>query len=331
LARYQNILVIQTAFIGDAILASSLLEKLHDAFPDASLTMLVRRGNESIYAGHPYLREVLVWDKKSQKLANLFRLIRRIRSSRYDCVVNGHRYASSGLLTALSGARHTAGFKENPFSFTFNFTARHKIGDGRHEVARLQSLVADICKNAVFRPRLYPSAEHRNSTEKYSLTPFVCMAPASVWFTKQLPIEKWIELCINIPADRKIYLLGSAEDIALCERIATGSKKDNIAVLAGKLSLLESCSLMERAEMNFVNDSAPLHLASSVNAPVTAFFCSTVPRFGFGPMSDKAQVVGVDNLACRPCGLHGYQACPLGHFKCGHLMPIPGPTVLADQ
>jgi len=23
------------------------------------------------------------------------------------------------------------------------------------------------------------------------------------------------------------------------------------------------------------------------------------------------------NLTCRPCGLHGKKACPLGHFDCG--------------
>jgi heptosyltransferase-2 len=74
---------------------------------------------------------------------------------------------------------------------------------------------------------------------------------------------------------------------------------------------------MKYAKMNYVNDSAPLHLASSVNAPVTAFFCSTVPAFGFGPLSDQSKVIEVKELYCKPCGLHGYKSCPEGHFKCG--------------
>jgi heptosyltransferase-2 len=32
--------------------------------------------------------------------------------------------------------------------------------------------------------------------------------------------------------------------------------------------------------------------------------------------------VQVPGLPCKPCGLHGYKACPLGHFKCGHLMEV---------
>jgi len=69
--------------------------------------------------------------------------------------------------------------------------------------------------------------------------------------------------------------------------------------------------------MNYVNDSAPLHIASAMKAPVTAIFCSTVPAFGFGPLNANGRVVETtENLDCRPCGLHGYKACPKGHFKC---------------
>ena len=72
--------------------------------------------------------------------------------------------------------------------------------------------------------------------------------------------------------------------------------------------------------MNFVNDSAPLHFASAMNAPVTAIFLSTVPAFGFGPMSDISYIAEIDYaLYCRPCGLHGYKSCPEGHFKCSEI------------
>jgi len=69
--------------------------------------------------------------------------------------------------------------------------------------------------------------------------------------------------------------------------------------------------------MNYVNDSAPMHLASAVNAPVTAVFCSTVPAFGFGPLSDKSFIAEKkEKLYCRPCTLHGKKSCPEQHFKC---------------
>lgn len=318
MTRYTNILIIQTAFIGDAILASSMVEKMHALFPQAAVSILVRKGNEAIYAGHPFLKEVLVWNKQEHKTANLWKLLLRIRNNRYDCVINCHRYASSGFLTAFSGARHKAGFKQNPFSFLFNTTAMHRIGNGRHETERYNQLVEDFAGPELFRPKLYPGAADKEAVRPYQGQPYVCMAPASVWFTKQLPPEKWVELCDRTDPQTAVYLLGAPGDAALCEKIRSGSQHPGIRVVAGKFSLLQSCALMEKAIMNYVNDSGPLHLASSVNAPVRAFFCSTVPEFGFGPLSTNSKVIGVEGLDCRPCGLHGYKACPLGHFKCGH-------------
>src|SRR5262249_1470342 len=116
-----------------------------------------------------------------------------------------------------------------------------------------------------------------------------------------------------------VYLIGSHQDFELCESILKNisSEKSNVFNLAGKLSFLESAALMKNAKMNYVNDSAPMHLASAVNAPVTAVFCSTVPSFGFGPLSDASRIVETKaELTCRPCGLHGFMACPQGHFKC---------------
>ena len=75
--------------------------------------------------------------------------------------------------------------------------------------------------------------------------------------------------------------------------------------------------------MNYVNDSAPLHIASAMNAPVTAYFCSTLPSFGFGPLSDNANVIQTkQTLECRPCGLHGKRKCPQQHFNCGHQIEV---------
>lgn len=322
MTRFKNILVIQTAFIGDAILASSLVEKLHAWAPEAGISILVRKGNEGIYRDHPFLKETLVWDKTQGKLRNLFGLCRKVRAKKYDCVINCHRYASSGFITAFSGARHTAGYKENPFSFLFNFTARHRIGDGRHEVERYNELVEDFTDTNIFLPKLYPSTRDIEVSRQYQTGSYVCMAPASVWNTKQLPLEKWIELCNRINHFTGIYLLGGADDIGLCAEIKAASVHPGIQILAGSLSLLQSCRLMQFAAMNYVNDSAPLHLASAVNAPVTAFFCSTVPEFGFGPLSDNKTVKQVSGLPCKPCGIHGFRVCPLGHFKCGHLIEL---------
>jgi heptosyltransferase II len=114
----------------------------------------------------------------------------------------------------------------------------------------------------------------------------------------------------------QILLLGGPADVAACTEIEKTIEHAQITNLAGKLSFLQTAALMKDARMNYVNDSAPMHIASAMNAPVTAFFLSTIPSFGFGPHSDASFIREVDGLSCRPCGLHGYRSCPKGHFRC---------------
>jgi heptosyltransferase-2 len=92
--------------------------------------------------------------------------------------------------------------------------------------------------------------------------------------------------------------------------------------LCGKLSLMETAALFNFANWVYVNDSGPLHIASAMNTPVKVFYCSTIPAFGFGPLSDSSEIMEVKNLACRPCGIHGHKNCPKGHFDCGNLLKV---------
>lgn len=313
----QKILVIQTAFIGDVVLATAIAEKIKQYSPDAAIDYMVRKGNESLLSNNPNIKEVITWNKKENKRRNLFRLLRQIRKKRYDRVINLQRFFATGILTAFSGARETIGFDKNPLSFLFSLNIKHHIGEGIHEVDRNNSLISHFTDEKRIKPRLYPSESDYQKVSQYKQEPYITISPTSVWFTKQYPGEKWISLIDVLPAEYTIYLLGGKENKEDCNSILVKSKNKNVKVLAGQLSFLESAALIEGAAMNYANDSAPLHFASAVNAPVTAVFCSTIPGFGFGPLSDISTIVQTkENLACKPCGLHGRKACPLGHFKC---------------
>ncbi len=318
----KQILIIQTAFIGDVILATALVEKMIKFYPNAKIDFLLRKGNESLLDNNPHLRTVLIWDKTSKKVKNLRNLLKQIKSVKYDIVLSAHRYASSGYLVAYSGATHRVGFKNNPFSFKFTHKPIHEMGKNKHEIDRNQQLIAPFTDDKPANPKLYPSALDESKVAVYQKGDYVCMAPASVWFTKQLPKQQWLKLIQQYKnSNITIYLLGGANDALHNDYIMASSFQNNVVNLAGELNFLESSALMKKAIMNYVNDSGPLHMTSAVNAPVTAFFCSTVPEYGFGPLSDHSKIVQSEKLlSCKPCGLHGHKACPKKHFDCGHLI-----------
>jgi ADP-heptose:LPS heptosyltransferase len=315
----KKFLIIQTAFIGDVVLATPVIEKLHHFFPDAQVDFLLRKGNESLFDGHPYIHKVLIWDKKKNKNRNLFSLLLFIRKKKYNKVINLQRFFATGLLTAFSGAGESIGFDKNPLSFLFTKKIKHVVGGSRpmHETERNLELILDFTDSSLCKPKLFPSAKDFSAIEMWTNNKFVTVSPASVWFTKQFPSSQWISFIKSIPAGYGIYLLGGPGDLQLCLDIKEISNRTELSVLAGSLSFLQSAALMSMSRMNYVNDSAPLHFASAMNAPVTAVYCSTIPGFGFGPLSDIHHIIEIEQpLYCRPCGLHGYASCPEGHFKC---------------
>jgi len=334
-SKMKQFLIIQTAFLGDAVLVTSIVEKLHAFYPDAAIALVVRKGNEGLFTGHPFLRTLHVWDKRQSKTRALFKLIGTIRRQRYDHVINAQRFFSTGLMTAFSGGKETIGYDKNPLSFLFSRKVKHQIPEPAelrkqrvksdtviiHEVDRLNDLIAHLTDHIRPLPRLYPSATEREKVnaliEKWSKghRSYITVAPASIWFTKQWPEAKWIELVNALPKEQQVFIIGAPGDSELAQRIIATSGRG--IDLTRELKLLESAALMKGAVMNYVNDSAPLHIASAMNAPVTVVFCSTVPAFGFGPLRENGRVVETKELLdCRPCGLHGYKTCPKGHFKC---------------
>lgn len=314
----QKILLIQTAFIGDTILATSVAEELHAVFPHAQIVLLIRKGHEELFHQHPFLT---IWTHdKSKKYSSLFSLIKKIRQEKFDAVINLHRYFSSNLLTVLSGAPYKSGF-QSFMSIFFSHSVTHSFQKNLHEIHRYHQLAEPLTQSLkVYLPKLYPSQQWPKNF--YTNKKYVCFFPGSVWATKQLPPAKWIELISHFSDEIEIYLCGSVHDKTLCEYIAVRSQKNNVRNIAGQYTLLEMAAIMQKAQRVYVNDSAPLHMASALNVPVTAFFCSTVTVFGFYPLSTDSQVIEVKHLKCRPCGLHGYRQCPKGHFKCGLDIPV---------
>ncbi len=292
----QKFLIIQTAFTGDVVLATAIVEKLHTRYPNARIDFLLRKGNEGILENHPYISRLYVWNKKYNKLKNLLEIIRQIRREHYDEVINLHRFTSSGLVCLLSGAKQKSGFDKNPLSFFFDRKIKHVISEPYaarpiHEVERNQQLISHITDAIPAMPVLYPAQADYEAVRPLQHTQYICIAPASVWFTKQFPKEKWAELISLLPAQQPVYLLGGKGDHDLAAGIAAGIINRTVKNLCGRLSYLQSAALMQGAVMNYVNDSAPLHFCSAMKAPVTAIFCSTVPAFGFGPLGENARVV----------------------------------------
>jgi len=316
-------LFVQPAFIGDVILFTGLIETWHKAWPLAAIDVLVRKGNEALFEGHPFIREVRVWDKSGARYRHLFRLSRTLRRVGYEVVVNPHRFASSGWLTFRSKSRIRCGFKSNPLSIFYTHSIRHSLEEGVHEVERNHALIAPFC-NERMAPKLYPTALDQVPQEMQGA---IVLAPASQWGTKQWLPEKWVGLIHALgksAPQQPVVLMGGPGDAPLLQNIRQrAGMHPKLSLTPPSATLAFASALVAHSKCVVSNDSAPLHFASALGRKAVAVYCSTVPEFGFGPLTPGSLVVqSEDPLTCRPCGLHGHKKCPEGHFDCARTIEI---------
>ncbi len=320
-----NVLVIQTAFLGDVILTLPLVQAIRSLNQTTGVHMMVLPGASNVVSGCPAVDSTIVFDKKGAQrgIRELVRLGRRIRAMRFDAVVTPHRSLRTALLTLMSGAPVRIGFDRSalPSVFTTTVTFSDKIHEADRNLQLLRGLGVD--PPAKERPRIVPHDLDKRRVDEFirdnGLTnaPLIAIAPGSVWYTKRWPPEHYAGL-VRILESKGFacVILGGSEDGGLAGEILSASSSGRSVSAAGKFTLLQSAELIGRAQVLVTNDSAPLHLGVSMGTPVAAIFGPTVPEFGFAPYGPDDVIIQRENLECRPCTKHGGPSCPIGTFEC---------------
>jgi heptosyltransferase II len=312
-------LVIQTAFLGDVVLTTPLLEAL--AAAHGPVDVVTTPAAAPLVETHPAVRRVIAYDKrgKDRGLVRLVRLARALGAEHYEAAYLPHRSLRSAALAWLAGIPQRVGFDDGwPLLYT-EVRRRPRAG---HEIDRLLTLLGHA-RPAAAVPTLVTTPEDRAATdallgEHGIAAPFVALAPGSIWGSKRWPY--YAELAQRLAQRAAIVTVGGPEDAPLAEEIGkavTASGARWRAVNAcGKLTLRQAAELLRRAAVLVTNDSAPLHFVQAVRTPTVAIFGPTVPAFGFAPRGPRDRVVDVGALPCRPCSAHGPPSCPLGHHRC---------------
>ncbi len=320
----KRVLVIQTAFLGDAILTLPLIQVIQKKIKNTIIDVVAIEATKEIFESSPFVNETIVLKKKKQEksLVKTIQFAYKLKRKKYDIIYSPHRSFRTSLIVFLSGVKETYGFNNASFSFVYKY--QRKYNPNIHEVARNISLFDEDLINKKWNVlpecRITEREEIKVSKLLSSLPNInktIAIAPGSVWETKKYPTNYYIEI-INylILKSYNVILLGGINDAQLCQVIEK-EVKDNILNLTGKLSITESIAIISKSDLIICNDSAPTHMAMCADAKVLTIYCSTVPEFGFYPYNNASQYISYDELDCKPCGIHGHNSCPVETFDCG--------------
>ncbi|MFA9217374.1 MAG: lipopolysaccharide heptosyltransferase II [Sphingomonadaceae bacterium] len=323
-------LVISPNWIGDAVMAQPLLQRLRAQHPERPIDVLAPPAVSPVWRQMAQVDTVLETPFRhgALQLRERWRYAQVLRARGYaDAYVlpNTLKYA---LIPWLAGITRRVGYKGESRYGLIN-VMHHDETPPRPMVAFYaalgqapQSTVLDAASRAALpRPQLQASAEQIATICCRSgialARPLVVFAPgAEFGSAKRWPAEHFAALARAIVAadpQTQIALLGSPKDREVCVMVqaASGLGEGTVFNLAGSTSLAEAIALIARAAAVVSNDSGLLHIASALNRPVVAIYGPTDPDHA-PPFSDLAASISL-RLACAPCR---QRECPLGHQDC---------------
>lgn len=324
ISEYKKILVIQTAFIGDAVLTLPMIEKLKEIYPGSLIDIVCIPSTAEIFSSSPFVNEVLILEKrgKHKSIKGLKLFSNEIKKQNYNIIFSPHRSFRTAIIVLLSGVRETYGFSTSSFRYIYKNIVEYD--SKKHEVQRNLDLINYNYSHDGWRilPKIEISIEVKSKINQYFQTNkinkgFIAVSPGSVWATKRYPVEYYTEI-INyfVNEGKQVLLIGGEKDKEIASVIIE-KFTESVFDTTGLFSLIESIELIKHSSLLITNDSAPTHLGMCANAKVLTLYCSTIPEFGFYPYNDLSGYLSLDDLYCKPCGIHGFNKCPVKTFDCG--------------
>ena len=314
-----KILILQTAFIGDVILAAPLAEAAQLKFSGAEVDFLTIPYSAPALNNNPFLNRVITFEKRGGSgLLNTRKTVSDLKRAKYDLALIPHRSLRSALIARLAGIPQRIGFDKSAGRLLL--TTVKTYHEDWHETKRNLSLL-DM-EDCDISPKIFPGAEEISKADDFLRKcgidgNFIALAPGSIWNTKRWLEEHYHNLCglLREKGFPPVILIGSKNERELCRSVAEGMD-DYVFIAVGELNPLESGALLKKASLLVANDSAAGHIASAVGTPVISIFGPTTPEFGFAPYGDGNVIVKHPDLYCRPCRIHGSHKCPEKHFRC---------------
>jgi heptosyltransferase-2 len=329
ISKAHEILVIQTAFLGDVVLTLPFIQKL---VKFSKVTFVVRKGVADLISSWPNLRvfEVTKGDSKSYS-----HVLSQIEDITFDICFGLHSSFRSALFAAKVKAKIKVGFLGHwstnwifdilidkqiswpepmrimqmlqPFKTLFRAEAE-SVSLGGYEALNIKSDDGTLPE----LPKLFQFASEDlpNFREKK-----VAFFHGSQWGTKRWPLPRFLELQTWFQKKGfEVYWLGNGQEGDELRSVTTSI--DPQYILAGQISLSETVNFLKRCAIVVSNDSGGGHLGALAGCKIISIFGPTSLSFGYRPWAQRVFILEKEDLDCRPCHHHGPQKCPLGHHRC---------------
>ncbi|EPC00693.1 hypothetical protein L861_12940 [Litchfieldella anticariensis FP35 = DSM 16096] len=321
-----RILVVGPSWVGDMVMAQSLLMTLKQRHPGCRVGVVAPAWSQPILERMEEVDEVVPLDVGHGQVGWSVRhaAARGVRG-RYDHAIVLPRSWKSALVPFMARIPHRVGFLGEQRLVLLNERRRLDKTVLNQTVKRFVSLglseeEAAEGNFAIPRPRLRVDPDNLVELRlRYELSsrPAIGMMPGAEYGpAKQWPLQYFHELAAALVTEGyEVRVLGGGKDVAAGEAIC--QDLPHAVNLCGKTRLADAVDLLADCQQVVTNDSGLMHVAAAVGSRVHAIYGSSSPDYT-PPLTANAEIHYL-GLTCSPCFERN---CPLGHTNClNTLMP----------
>jgi len=308
-----KILIIRFSSIGDIVLTTPVIRCAKQQLIGTEIHFVTKEAFKDTLSHNPYIDKLITFKN------DISEIYEELKTEKYDVIIDLHKNLRSLRLKQFLKTKSYSFDKLNFKKFlAVNFKLKNSLPN-KHIVERYFEAIVNIGVKSDGKGLDYflNEKDKVNCSDlffKSQPTKFIALVVGGSYFTKQIPINKLIEICNN--STLPIILLGGKSDKLIADELQKNFP--HIINTCGLFSLNQSASIISQAEWVITSDTGLMHIAAAFNKKIISVWGNTIPEFGMGPYLPNAEnkILEIKNLNCRPCSKLGYKKCPKGHFKC---------------
>lgn len=305
--RIREILLIRTAYIGDVMMTLPVLKPLRERFREARMSLLTSPGGAEIAKRNPYVDEIIPYNPfwfYPSGIGAYLKFVNAIRGRRFDLVIEA-RGDIRDILFLVWPLKATHKVSYDVGGGGYLLTRVVPYGGLKHKVEYHLDIVKHLgCDAGQAEWGVYLGADEQRKVGEILQGsgisgPFIALHPGA-----RLPLKRWLPeryaaVCDHLIKGQglPVILLGAKEERALVDEVVGAMRQGPYVNLAGTLGLRELAGIISRSSLFICNDSAPMHIASSMKIPTVAIFGPS-KSVETGPYGNSHRVVERD-FSCR--------------------------------
>jgi len=314
----KNIILANTAHMGDAVYLSYILPELKKKYPNSNIDILVGSWSETIFNHNPHVNNIFILDhwkhcrNDKSTIYNFYKYISNFihqmfairRVPKYDLAVDLYPfYPNNILFLKLIGSKYVLSYDSSGFGILSD-TSTSWIDSEKHTVEYHLDLLKKININLTVKNNEQKIFFKKNTIELKNKN--LLISPCSGNTIREWPCEFFIELIdamTNHGYHAYLFGLGEREN-GVCSYIERNvGKKEMLVNLCNKLDWNSYLSYISEGDILLSNESLFAHLGASLNKKVIMIKSGTTRDSHWRPYSSHSTVVRYDTH-CYPCYNH---------------------------